>query len=143
MDNQTETPVQMMESPNHLERELASITPGQLALVTEVLKVFMAEIRQIISQSRPNSCSTCAFNPATDDLPGFAPTAYGLIWAICNHKLFLCHHNQPTWENNLIDPSKAPLCESFRSVLTTNARAAYSSATRAMEAIRKIVPTTI
>jgi hypothetical protein len=124
---------------------LGDMTPAQLIAVLGVLTTFMSEIRQIREQapcaahgSGP-TCESCAFEPTKDSEKGFAPTAYGLLWAICNRKLFVCHANQPTWEDNLLDTSKGVvLCNGFKQVKDEDR--AHVVATKAMEAIREIVP---
>lgn len=134
-----------MKSPNWLERDLGEMTDEQRKLVTEILLTFMREIREIQQSSRgsePKSgvtCESCAFNPSLDSDKGFLPTAYGLLKAICDQKLFVCHANQEGWKDNVLDTSKpVALCNGFKQV--KEEERTFTAAEKAMQAIRETVP---
>ena len=133
-----------MKSPNRLNEDLGDMTEAERNAVLVVLTTFMREIRQVREQcsDATNSgmtCESCAFEPIKDSEKGFAATAYGLLWAICNQKLFVCHANQPTWKDNVLDTSKGVvLCNGFRQVIGDIRT--FAIAEKAMTAIREIVP---
>jgi hypothetical protein len=134
--------VPVIKSPNKLEEDLGQLSSDLLQNVVGVLVTFMREIREVEAANGGNQCESCAFDPATDSRKGFAPTAYGVLWAIYNRKLFICHANQPDSKDNVLDTSKGvALCNGFKEVVAEhNLATARAIAERAMHAIRQIVP---
>lgn len=142
--------IKLVNAPNYLERELGQLSAIQKEEVRSVLADFMTEVRAILrangsafyeiysEEERP--CATCALNPMTDDFPGFLPTAYGLMRACRDRKLFVCHDNQEDWEKNLIDMKRLKLCGGFVSLAVTDPKGVHTAANRAMKKIRTIVP---
>ena len=139
----------LLTSPNFLERELGTLTPEQSKRVRAVLSNFMAEFRAILrpalrylrahDPSCEGPCSSCASLPRTDSWPGFAPTAYGLLTAIRDGKVFICHDNQPGWEDRRIDPTKVKICRAFVLVKVVDQETIQKAAKRAHAHIQKIV----
>jgi len=57
----------------------------------------MRDLRSIIDRERRahqyarTACRDCAFNPATDDAPGWDSTAFNVMQAFFNARPFYCH----------------------------------------------------
>lgn len=130
----------------YLDKELGELTPRSREVLRQILGEFMQEVRAIFggvercNSQQADRCHTCAFNPETDADRGFIPTAYGLLVAFRDFKVFLCHRNQPEHQGNLIMPEKAIYCEGFRNIVRDPIDAAYFAAWRTAERIRKAVP---
>ncbi|HEY4508982.1 MAG TPA: hypothetical protein VJC13_01715 [Candidatus Paceibacterota bacterium] len=137
---------------NLFEQDFSRATEAEREQVVALLRVFMARLRIILRGCEPmvrkvtpqneERCATCAFNPVTDSLPGFALTAYGVLQCIYNdQKAFLCHGENPDWEDqHLIDPANPILCNGFLAVRLYAGISAALLAIRTMKAIRKVVP---
>ena len=137
---------------NRFEEDLAAVNVVEREEIVAVLRTFMAEVREVlegsmrmvrlVSPEMEKRCATCAFNPKTDGLPGFAPTAYGLLHSIIeDNKVFLCHGDNPDWKNqHLIDPQKPVLCNGFSSVRLLSGTKTSEMALRTITAIKEIVP---
>lgn len=140
-----------IDSPNYFSEDFGgNLTAAQIKSVKAILRKFMRKMRALLGRSMNrlkkvkchnvgHPCKTCAFSPQTDEWSGFIGTTYGLVWAINNNKLFLCHHNQEHWEKNQIDLRKLEICKGFRHVVTVNGNVAKVLALKAKQDIRAII----
>ncbi len=146
----SEVPI-VIEAPDYFKKDFGDhLTPCQKKQIAQVLKEFMGGIRILLDQStaqlRRNECSkvgspcaTCAFNPATDTWKGFVGTVYGLVWALANDKLFMCHSTQPGWKENRLDLRRLGFCKGFALVWLVKKSSAEKLARRAQTNIRAII----
>lgn len=138
-------------SPDRYAQEFGDLSEAKKTEIIIVLRTFMKELREVLDSTHtvhlvravfPDiepKCATCAFNPATDGLKGFAPTAYGLLWSILYDGVFLCHGEDPNWKGqHAIDPENLSLCNGFHSVRLFGGQKTSLIATQAMQSIRKI-----
>jgi hypothetical protein len=139
----------VIRARNFLIEELGELNPEKQARVRGVLEGFMRDVREHLKTveeiaslaeiSCPTPCPTCAFNPKTDGLKGFAPTAYGLARTIHLGNRFYCHKGQRGHKHNLIDLSKVEVCMGYALVMVTRPDEAKKLADAAMDEIRAIV----
>jgi hypothetical protein len=139
-----------LKALDYFKAELEPLDPAQKHAIVEVLREFMAEIRIIFGENSAaffkcfpkerQPCSTCALNPATDEFKGFAATAYGLLCSFRDGRPFICHDNQPGWEDNVVEQRRIIFCSSFAVVFSTKLLSAKGAAERAMIHIRALAP---
>ena len=149
-------PKKVVTIRNRLEEKLGSVSDEQRQRVFAVLRTFMDVIRALLNETKKlprgqNSdgeslcesprpeCVTCAFNRETDSWPGAAATTYGLMWALGEGKLFMCHSNQPEFKAGALHFSDLILCEGFVTLHTLNLEKANAIAEQGMEAINRIL----
>ena len=141
---------EIIKSPNSFEQDFAGATKEQREKIVSILRNFMVEIRKILDNSgrmtrimRPEiekQCATCAFNPKLDNLPGFAPTAYGLLYAIWRDNVFICHENQSAWKQNLVFREEIKLCNGFESIRLFSGTKSSLATAKAFRSIREVFP---
>ncbi len=114
-----------------------------------MLKVFIQDLRSILKRDTivffekepvtEKRCTTCAFNPNTDQFKGFAPTVYGVFWAIKNMKVFMCHRGQSGAKDNKFDLSTLVLCNGFKAIILSNIQGCHGAMEKARNSIQEIV----
>ena len=136
-----------------LTRDFGLVPDTKKATVETILRRFMRGIGELVESAEAKalqnhgeachqSCSGCGLSLETHMLPAeFLPTAYGLLWAIVDSKLFVCHGNQPEWKGarNVIDTSRLRLCGNWVTIMQLHDDAISSLAKRTMSEITAIL----
>lgn len=146
-----QTSIKLLKAPNHFESDFGNLDPQRRREVIAVLRTFMEDLRGLLEKVDPvvercrkdmARCTTCAFEPSTDAWPGFAATTYGLLKSFGDEHPFYCHRNQilENHNNNLIDPTKLPLCNGFITLMALKRAEVKALTQKASTAIQKIVP---
>ncbi len=148
----SQPPEPLVEATNWLVAELGTLDAGRLQQVTGILQGFMGAIRELQRRGENRmtqcqvtvgtGCHSCAFNPATDGLPGFAATAYGLVRTFRLTAPFMCHRSQsgPERVTNTVRRSTLEHCVGFATVFITHPVEAKDLAMRATTLIQAVVP---
>jgi len=141
-------PKEKIKSPNHFEKHLGHLSDNDKKKVRALLQEFMTSMRKLLVEchhqlaelylERHPGCATCAFATDTDKWPGFCATTYGLVWAMVNDKLFLCHSNQVGWKNGELDPESLVCCENWLTARSVYPIESKELACKTMAAIKKL-----
>lgn len=124
-----------------LKRDFGIVSEEQKKVVEKILREFMMKIGALVDHvDCRHACSSCGLSPKANMSPEeFLPTAYGLVWAISNDKLFVCHGNQHQhWGRgkNVIDTHRLKLCANLDSIMESHGMQILALADKTMSEIR-------
>ncbi len=152
-------PPKIVETLRPIDVELGLLTPQQIEAITQILRIFLGEIRKLLAQSderlegskyapKPR-CSGCGFGPTVDKYEKFTSTVYSILTSFRDARIvkksitvspFYCHCNQPGYENDLFDVNNALICQGFYSITTAYGDKARLLALETMKKIEAIAP---
>ena len=86
-------------------------------------------------------CNSCALQERTFAFPGFAATAFGVLWVLLHQaKFFVCHENHPSYTRKGVIRSRLEICKGFVHIIASGPKRAEAIAEAAIRKIAEVVP---